>query len=115
MFDPLAVLAFAPALVDLAHLGHIVEASSSNSDTPIYLLLLGPAAGIGFYTMIYLRYRNTDKRYDYEHRTSSEISDPRGSDQIVGSEKGLRNSRIQGDNSREARRRLGRNTVIESD
>lgn len=91
----------------------LASGSSSNGDA-VYLLLLGPIAGIGFYTFIFLRYRNTDKRYEYEHRTSSEIGGPRGNDTKVNSIHGTSKKRIDGDNSRDPRRRLGPNTTMKN-
>lgn len=69
--------------------------------------LLGPAGGIGFYTMTYLRYRNTDKRYAYEYKTDTSMSNVQAADQRVGSVQGVRNSSIPGKNSSTPRTRLG--------
>lgn len=104
---------FAFMLSDMAtHATNVLAASSSNSDGILFLLAMGPAAGIGFYTLIYLRYRNTDKRFEYERKTSSDIAEVQGFDRPAGSVKGTERSRIQGDNSRNPRQRLGRNTTI---
>lgn len=89
--------------------------SSRSSGDAVYLLLLGPLAGIGFYTMTYLRYRNTDKRYEYERKTSSEVADAKGFDQRVGQITGTQEHRIQGDNARAPRMRLGQGTSIRHD
>lgn len=94
----------------------VVLASSGDSEGgEFYLLLLGPLAGIGFYTMTYLRYRNTDKRYNYEHETASEIEGMQAYDQKVGEVRGTERRRIDGDNSTVAIRRLGQNTIIHHD
>ncbi|NLT26538.1 MAG: hypothetical protein GXX90_07800 [Microbacteriaceae bacterium] len=85
----------------------------SGDDSSLWLFLLGPAAGIGFYTMIYLRYRNTDKRFEYEHKTSSDIADVQGYDRKIRTVRGVENPRIRGDLSRDPRKRLGERSRIE--
>lgn len=90
----------------------LASRSGSSSDNSFYLLLLGPAAGIGFYTMTYLRYRNTDKRFEYEHKTSSDVLEPRGFDQKIDEVRGTQRRRIDGDNSTKPRERLGQGTSV---
>lgn len=106
-----AMAAYAASGLDTSTL-----ASSSDSDGgPLMLLLLGPLAGIGFYTMIFLRYRNTDKRHMYEHETASEVRNPKAYDQRVDSVRGTERRRIQGDNSKKPTQRLGSGTTISHD
>ena len=88
----------------------LMRGSSSGDGDAFWLVLLGPAAGIGFYTWVYLRYRNTDKRYEYEHKTSSDIDGVQGYDTKTRTRHRLRNARIQGDLSRNPRERLGANS-----
>lgn len=90
----------------------MLASSSSSSDDRVYLLLLGPAAGIAFYTRTYLRYRNTDKRDVFERRTAAELSDLRGYDQLSGSIKGTKDPHISRRNSNEPLKRLGPGTTV---
>lgn len=76
------------------------------------LLLLGPGAGVLFYILMFLRYRNTDKRHAYERETDSQMVDLRVHDQLVRRQTGLRNSRIQGGNNTSPRTRLGQGTRV---
>jgi hypothetical protein len=62
--------------------------------------LLFYAAGFIFFAVNYLRYRNTDKRYNHESRTRTETSDLRARDDYVRSLEGLRSSTMQGANHR---------------
>ena len=88
------------------------SSSKSSGEVILFLLALGPAAGIGFYTMIFLRYRNTDKRYRYEHETSSEVAKVQAFDQLVDRVRGTQRRRIDGDNVDKPRERLGANTLV---
>lgn len=93
-------------------LSTLSASSSSSSDDSVYLLLLGPVAGIAFYTRTYLRYRNTDKRDVFERRTAAELSDLRGYDQLSGSIKGTKDPHISRRNSNEPLKRLGPGTTV---
>ena len=111
------MLTDAPHLIEawnaaLASGGVVLASSRSESDNTFYLLLLGPISGIGFYTMTYLRYRNTDKRYKFEHETHSEAVDVRAFDRKVGERTQTTDTRVQGDNSRKPLQRLGQGTRI---
>ena len=86
--------------------------SGSGSGDLWYLLLLGPVAGIAFYTSVYLRYRNTNKRFEYERKTSSDIAGLQGFDQKVDQIRGTSRSRIQGGNADNPRQRLGNGTTV---
>lgn len=91
-----------------------VLADSSDSDSDVfYLLAIGPAAAVFFYTTVYMRYRNTDKRHEYEHETSSEIADVQGYDTKIDHLSGLRNRQMRGRNEHTPIERLGANTTIE--
>lgn len=87
--------------------------SSSGDSNALYLLAIGPAAAVFFYTTVHLRYRNTDKRHEYERQTSSEISDVQGYDTRVQQFTGLRNRWMDGRNEHVPTQRLGHNTTIE--
>ena len=103
------------AMLAVLESAHLMRSSSSGDDSTFWLILMGPAAAIGFYTWVYLRYRNTDKRYEYEHKTTSEIDGVQGYDTKTRTRTRLRNARIQGDLSRDPRKRLGANSRIAID
>lgn len=93
--------------------GSLLPAESYDSEGGSALLwLLGPVAGVAFYLMVFLRYRNTNKRHAYERETSSEVLDMRVHDQVVGEVTGVERSSIQGMNSRSPRSRLGAGTRV---
>lgn len=82
--------------------GTVVLASGSDSDVAGFawlLLLSGPA----FYALMYLRYRNADKRHRHETETRASMHDVRGADQFNRSLHGLSNSRMRGANNRSVR------------
>ncbi|SJM69911.1 hypothetical protein [Gulosibacter sp. 10] len=86
--------------------------SSGDSENILYLLLAGPLAGVLFYGAKMRRYRNHDKRYEYEHKSASEVANLQSYDQKVNKIVGTRKRRIDGDNSRDPRERLGSNTQV---
>ncbi|MGO1543857.1 MAG: hypothetical protein ACTHXA_05895 [Gulosibacter sp.] len=86
--------------------------SSGDGEGILYLLLLGPASGFLFYGAMMRRYRNHDKRYEYEHRSDSEVFNLQSYDNKVDRIVGTRQSRIRGDNSKKPRERLGPNTKV---
>lgn len=87
--------------------------AASDADTVAQLLwLLGPIGGAGFFMMVYLRYRNTDKRHVYERETSAEVVDLRTYDQVVDQVRGTRRPRIDGANQASPRDRLGGGTTV---
>lgn len=88
-----------------------VAAVGSDYEGPFFWLL-GPLGGIGFYTAVYLRYRNTDKRFAYEHHTEAKLSDLRGHDRKVGAVRGVSNRTIQGENASSPTKRLGAATTV---
>jgi hypothetical protein len=73
-----------------------------------WLLLAGPAGGVGLYWALFRYYRNTDKSHAFERETAVEAKPVTGSDQQVGEVTGTQESRINGDNVREYRRRVER-------
>ncbi|MBS0194540.1 MAG: hypothetical protein JSR34_09850 [Proteobacteria bacterium] len=82
----------------------------SHHDSGTWILLLGPAGGIGFYWAMYRYYRNTDKSYDFEHEAGVDAKPVTGGemDQKIGEITGTRESRVAGDNVREYRQRVQR-------
>ena len=81
-----------------------------SDDGGLALLVLGPAGGAGLYWMLYRYYRNTDKSHAFERETVVDAKPVTGSqdDRKVDEIKGTRESRIQGDNLREYRKRVQR-------
>jgi hypothetical protein len=78
------------------------------SDDNLGLLLLGPAGATALYWALYRYYRNTDKSHAYEHETEVNAQPATGSERKIREIKGTRESRIQGDNSRDHRKRVRR-------
>lgn len=82
--------------------GVLASSGSSDSDgTGIAWLLL--LAGPLFYGVMYLRYRNADKRHKHESETRATMHDVRGTDHLNRSLKGLSNSKMKGANNRAVR------------
>jgi hypothetical protein len=80
----------------------ILASGSSDSDATSWawlLLLSGPV----FYGLMYLRYRNADKRHKHESETRATLHDVRAADQFHRSLTGLSNSRMQGANNHAVR------------
>ncbi len=79
-------------------------------DGGMWLLLIGPAGATGLYWTLYRYYRNTDKSHDFEHETTVVAKPVTGSDQDqkVDEVKGTRETRINGDNVRQYRKRVNR-------
>lgn len=82
--------------------------ADSSSDSNLWILLAGPAAGIGVYTSIYLYYRNTDKSHSFETETRVAHKPINGSDNKVDEVRGTSRSRIQGNNVNSPRVRVNR-------
>lgn len=94
----------------------VLASSSGDSDGGlVYLLLLGPLAGVAFYSMTFMRYRNTDKRHEYEHETASEMRGVEGFEHKVDELHSTESKRISGDNSKKPTERLGKGTKISHD
>ena len=79
-----------------------------SDDSGLAILLLGPAGGVGLYWALYRYYRNTDKSHAFERETKVDAKPVTGSDQQVGTNNGTKDSRIEGDNVSEYRRRVER-------
>ena len=84
-----------------------ILAESDGGGTPL-LLALGPAGAAGIYWGLWRYYRNTDKSHSFETETRVESQPITGNDHKVDEIKGTRESRIQGDNLREYRKRVQR-------
>ena len=81
-----------------------------SDDGGLALLLLGPAGGAGLYWALYRYYRNTDKSHAFERETTVDGKPVTGAerDRKVDEVKGTRETRIDGDNVREYRKRVAR-------
>lgn len=80
----------------------ILAASDSDGDSKgllAVLLLAGPV----FYLIMYLRYRNADKRHHHESETEATKIDVRASDEKIKTLKGLSNSSMKGANNKDVR------------
>jgi hypothetical protein len=79
-----------------------------SDESNLALLLLGPAGAVGLYWGLYRYYRNTDKSHAFERESKVVAKPVTGSDLKVGTNNGTRESRIEGDNVHEYRRRVER-------
>lgn len=84
--------------------GSMVLASGGDSEGDIrYLGLLLLLSGFIFYGVVYLRYRNTDKRHRHESETEARMLEVRAADHHVDTKKGVRHSRMKGANNGDVR------------
>ena len=79
-----------------------------SDDNGLFLLALGPAGAGALYWAIYRYYRNTDKSHAFERETAVDAKPVTGTDAKTGDVKGVRNSRIPGDNVKAYRDRVRR-------
>lgn len=80
----------------------IVTAASGDGDASnIGLVFL--LSGFVFYGIMFLVYRNVDKRHHYARETEATKHDVKAADERVRSLKGLSNSRMRGANNTEVR------------
>lgn len=79
-----------------------------SDDGSLWLLAAGPAGGTALYWALYRYYRNTDKSHAFERETAVNAKPVTGAEHKVDEIKGTRESRIQGDNVSEYRRRVKR-------
>lgn len=81
---------------------------AANDSGPVWLLLLGPAAGGGFYYGWWRFYRNTDKTHAFERETRVQAKPVTGQDTKVDEVRGTRRSSIDGANHGNHRQRVQR-------
>ncbi|WP_454831307.1 hypothetical protein [Pseudoxanthomonas wuyuanensis] len=79
-----------------------------SDDNGLWLLALGPTGAAALYWAIYRYYRNTDKSHAFERETDVAAKPVTGSDRKVDEVKGTQRTRIDGDNVRAYRQRVGR-------
>lgn len=73
--------------------------AESDSDSTVALLLAGPASGIAFFAWVYRRYRNVDKRHEYEHSPNVKSAVTKVEDNYLGRRERQRHSEIRRRNS----------------
>jgi len=81
-----------------------------SDESGLWLLLAGPASATALYWGLYRYYRNTDKSHAFERETTVEAKPVSGSDRQVDTITGTQETRIRGDNVREYRKRVVRNS-----
>jgi hypothetical protein len=87
-------------------LNQVVLASSDSSEgDPRILGLLLFLSGFVYYGLIYLRYRNTDKRHLHESETEARMLNVQAFDQHIEHKKGVKHSKMKGANNHEVRAR----------
>lgn len=82
-------------------------ADSENTISPA-ILLAGPIAAAVCYWLLFQYYRNTNKTHKFEKETAIHAQPPVGTDVRVGERRRTNQSRIQGDNRDDHRRRVRR-------
>lgn len=80
-----------------------VLADSGGGDDASGLAFVLLCSGFVFYGIVYLRYRNTDKRHGHESETEASMHDVRVEDRFTRSLKGVSHSRMKGANHRDVR------------
>lgn len=100
--------------LDLLNLldGSMIVAADGDSEGVGNLGLILLLSGFIFYGVVYLRYRNTDKRHRHESETEATMLDIRAVDQQINTLKGVKNSKLRGANNREVR--AGNRSFLES-
>lgn len=81
-----------------------------SDDSGLWLLLAGPASATALYWGLYRYYRNTDKSHAFERETTVEAKPVTGSDRQVDTITGTQETRIRGNNVRDYRKRVVRNS-----
>jgi len=77
-----------------------------DSESPLWLLAVGPVGATSFYWAVWMAYRNTDKSHAFEHETEVIVSNMTGEDVKVGENNGTQKRWIQGRNDDKPRERL---------
>ncbi len=79
-----------------------VLADSSDDDSAGWAAIF-LVAGFAFYSFMYLKYRNTDKRHHHETETQASKANVQGAETFVESRKKLKNARMKDANDQEVR------------
>jgi hypothetical protein len=77
-----------------------------NNDGALWLLAAGPAGAAGLYWVLYRYYRNTDKSHAFERETAVDAKPVTGSEAQIGEVTGTQQTRIDGNNVGEYRKRV---------
>ncbi|WP_051154966.1 hypothetical protein [Ruania albidiflava] len=85
----------------LADGGPILASGSSSIEDGSWFGLLFLLAGPLFYAMIFLRYRNVDKRHRHATETEATMDNLRERNDYVRTRTGLKNKKMTGANSRD--------------
>jgi len=85
----------------LTSAGEVLAVGSDGDASDFGLLFL--LSGFVFYALMFLRYRNIDKRHRHESETRASLHDVRASDTFHRSLKGVSNRRMDGANNEEVR------------
>ena len=81
---------------------------AGDDDGLLWLLAAGPAGAAATYWGIYRYYRNTDKSHEFERDTIIEAQPVQGGEEKVDHIRKTRESKIDGGNVRDFRRRVQR-------
>lgn len=81
---------------------------AADGDSPVWLLLLGPAGAGGVYYGLWHYYRNANRSHSFEKETRVAAQPITGSDRKVDEVKGTKRTSIEGDNRDEYRARVQR-------
>ena len=81
---------------------------AADGDSPVWLLLLGPAGAGGVYYGLWHYYRNANRSHSFEKETRVAAQPITGNDQKVNEVKGTKRTSIEGDNRDEYRARVQR-------
>jgi hypothetical protein len=98
----------AAILLQLSELSSFATFASSSSDSPTWLLVAGPAAGVGVYFVGFRYYRNTHVSHSFERETRIQAQPVSGNDSKIGENNGTRQSSVDGDNRSDHRHRVQR-------
>lgn len=82
--------------------------AAEGDDSPVWLLLLGPAAGGGMYFGLWRYYRNTHTSHAFERETRINAQPVTGTEAKVDEIKGTKKSGIDGANESNHRQRVQR-------
>ena len=80
-------------------LGLIIAFAAEAKSKWLFLL-----PGLIYYFIMYCRYRNSNARHHYEYETKNKMFNLRKIDDLIEHRRGLRNSRIEGENSKSIKR-----------
>lgn len=95
-------------LQTLTETSRLLAESSSDTDSPLALLLAGPLGGALVYWLLFRYYRNVDKSHSFETETIIEAQPVTGNDRKINEIRGTQRTKIKGDNVSSHRSRVRR-------